>query len=245
MKLSKVIGAGAVAIGACGNWANAAHPPLDRPTPPPCCADGVCHPNPETYGWYATRWRRWPTEVLEPAPEAPEPIKKLAPDVPPYVTPPAEEEDRRAPPPTKPAAEASEESGETPPTTPLTPPSGGSGLEPPPPSLLSPPAGPAGPAAAPPSLMPRSSTPLGAPPGAAPAKPPVRMPWENGDEPTGDLDPPPSLPTSQWASTGRAPVSATPTRLEPTGLRQPANRPPKAATSDPPPTLRVSLATTR
>jgi hypothetical protein len=253
MQLTKTFAASMLALYLLSDRAGATHPPLDRPTPPPCSADGICRANPETWGVYSTRWRRWPTEVLELPPEAPEPINKLAPDVPPYVTPPPEEEDRRAPPPTKPATEATEEGAAAPPTTPLTPPAGGGGLESPPSSLLSPPAGPARPAAEPPSLMPRNSTPLGAPPGAplgrppgtAPSTPPTRMPWENGDEPTGDLDPPPSLPTSLSASSDRVRSPVTTTRLEPIQLRQPATRPPKAATSDPPPTLRVSLATAR
>ena len=43
-------------------------PPIDRPSPPACCADGMCYPNPTTWGFYGTRWRRWPTTQLEPTP---------------------------------------------------------------------------------------------------------------------------------------------------------------------------------
>ena len=44
---------------------SAAHPcTIDRPTPPPCAADGTCYPNENTWGWYPCHWRQWPGEVL-------------------------------------------------------------------------------------------------------------------------------------------------------------------------------------
>src|SRR3954463_9165828 len=82
-------------------------PCVERPTPPPCCADGQCFASPLTYGYYDTRWRRWPLETMAQTTTA-----KVAPlaaplrqDVPPFVTPPPEQEDRKAPPPSVPAGE--------------------------------------------------------------------------------------------------------------------------------------------
>src|SRR5262245_42377404 len=73
-------------------------PPLDRPTPPPCCADGVCDAHAGTYGWFQTRWRPWAGESVNPGavPTAP-----AAGGLPPYVRPTPENEDLRAPPATK------------------------------------------------------------------------------------------------------------------------------------------------
>src|SRR6476661_8363210 len=82
-------------------------PVIERPTPPPCCADGQCFASPMTYGYYDTRWRRWPLESLAQAsaqkPAALTPA--LQKDVAPFVVPPAEQEDRKAPPPSVPAGE--------------------------------------------------------------------------------------------------------------------------------------------
>jgi hypothetical protein len=86
------------------------HPPNPiapgRPSPPPCCADGVCYPNYMTWGHYATRWRRWPIEYPTPLPEELRPAPPLGPDMLPFEPPSAEEEDQRAPPPTAPRGEA-------------------------------------------------------------------------------------------------------------------------------------------
>jgi hypothetical protein len=165
-----------------GADANAADPPpLDRPSPPACCADGYCYPNPTVWGVYQTRWRRWPTDSLEPTP-AQRP-GDLVPEVDPFDRPPPEEEDRAAPPPTPAAQRAREEEeaeaatpreSETPGTTPLAPP-GGLQLPVPP-----------------------------QPDRERPEIPTMRMPWETDDEPqtppgttggpTGDADPPPTPP---------------------------------------------------
>jgi hypothetical protein len=190
-------------------------PPLDRPTPPPCCADGVCYPNPTTWGVYPTRWRRWPgvTDApLEPSP-APAP-GELGPEVPPYEAPPAEEEERRAPPPTQQRrpVEAPPEGEAAPGTQPTTPPEG-----------ATPPTGPfnLGP------TMEESPT----------DEDSLRMPW---DEPTSDVDPPPAPP---FASIHAAPAArrssqpTTPTLLKPATARRPS----APAAYDPPPPLPLAL----
>src|SRR5262245_24011561 len=139
MKFVKIIGAGALTI-CTATPAVAAHPPLDRPTPPPCCADGICRPNAAEWGWYRTQWRRWPTEELAPTPATSpgKAGKEAVPGVPSYETIPPELEDRRAPPPTKPRAE-SEERREAPPEGPSAP--GGEPAAPRSAPLSSPPGG--------------------------------------------------------------------------------------------------------
>ena len=180
MRISKRYAAGVLAAFAMGEFASAHDPPpLDRPTPPPCCADGLCYPNPTTWGVYPTRWRRWPGVVdaaLEPSP-APEP-GELGPEVPSYEPPPAEEEDRRAPPPTqrrRPAAPpAEEEAG------PGGPPEGEDGA----PSFESP-------SFDRPSLEERPAETPGIP----------TFPWDQPApeaEPTSDADPPPAPPFASF-----------------------------------------------
>jgi hypothetical protein len=129
MRIKHIVGASLLAS-CVGGSARAAGPGvpgiLDRPTPPACCADGICYPNPATWGAYPTRWRRWPGEVLTPADLA----APTRPGLLPTLEPPGpEDEDRRAPPPTPVPAEEPEANGEirrpavTPPTTlPATPP---------------------------------------------------------------------------------------------------------------------------
>jgi hypothetical protein len=89
--------------------------PLDRPTPPPCAADGICYPNVNEWGYYPGRWRRWPGHELVPTPAKPSPEDRLGPDIAPYELPTPEKEDERAPPATTkreqtaPAAESGDE----------------------------------------------------------------------------------------------------------------------------------------
>jgi len=85
---------------AFARWAMAAKPGLiDRPTPPPCAADGTCYPNPGEWGYYQVRWRTWPGVALEPTPAGePTPEEQLGPELSPHETPPAEVEDVQAPP---------------------------------------------------------------------------------------------------------------------------------------------------
>ena len=239
LSLSALITVGAVA--------SAAPPPLDRPTPPACCADGYCYPNPTTFGVYQRRWRRWPTEALEPTPAGVTPPSRLVPDIPPFDLPRPEEEDRRAPPPTQPPEPAEQEEGEPAPGTeipraaPVAPPGGGTA----PPTRMLPfendaleneltplPFGePAIPAPAP--------LPFGEPA----AQPPAVQPFL---PPTGDLDPPPA---PRFGSPSRAVVtaanaSATGAAARPAAhLERPVAQPTQRKPShDPPPPLPLSLA---
>ena len=46
---------------------------VDKPSPPPSCADGVCYPKVNTWGYYQRQWRPWPgAEELEPTPAEPD-----------------------------------------------------------------------------------------------------------------------------------------------------------------------------
>jgi hypothetical protein len=223
-----------LAIG--GTAAIAGPPPLDRPTPPACCADGMCYPNPTVWGVYKTRWRRWPTEELEPTP-AERPPAGLVPEAAPFERPPAEEEDRAAPPRTPAAERAREEEeedaatppeGQTPGTVPLAPPGG-------------------------------LQTPL--PTREAPTPPTLRMPWEVDEDepttepgpagpatpgsiplgPTGDLDPPPAPPfrTPSLADLPATRAAETPADQPPPLRMVPAARGP---VFDPPPAFPIAFS---
>jgi hypothetical protein len=127
MNFSRMVCAGLLAVSVSVSAA-AAGPGvpgiIDRPTPPACCADGICYPNAATWGAYRTRWRRWPSEALVPTPA--EDAARRGLELRPYEPLRPEEEDRRAPLPT-PAPEReqpeSEEGITRPPATPTTPPS--------------------------------------------------------------------------------------------------------------------------
>jgi hypothetical protein len=199
-QFKRTITASMLAIG--GGAALAGPPPLDRPSPPACCADGMCYPNPTTWGVYQTRWRRWPTEELEPTPAEERP--DLVPEAERFERPPAEEEDRAAPPPTPAAERAREEEeedaavpqdGQAPGAAPVAPPGG-------------------------------IQVPL--PTREAPTPPTLRMPWEEEPAaepapdvpespgtvplgPTGDLDPPPAPPFQSPRLVDR-PAARTPDR---------------------------------
>jgi hypothetical protein len=92
---------GALLVGCGSTSLVAAQTPglIDRPTPPPCAADGTCYPNTKAWGYYPVRWRTWPGSAyasdaskLEPTPA------DLGPELRPHETPPAELEDKQAPP---------------------------------------------------------------------------------------------------------------------------------------------------
>ena len=202
---------------------------IDRPTPPACCADGICYPNTTTWGTYPTRWRRWPGETLAPTPAdgitPPQPT-----DLPPFIAPPKEEEERRAPPPT-PEPEADEENGEVtrPPTTPPTTPP-----------------------AETPDLSP--ITPPTTPPGNF--QPPTRLPFEDDQPATppqddlpfgkydskGDHDPPPAPPfrTPSVAKNPAPRKAERPITSPDTAPRAAAPLRPSDA-DDPPPAFPLSL----
>lgn len=112
--------------------------------PPPCAADGICHPKRETWGYYAPRWNRWPGDYDDAFPSPADQPTGASP-LPAVQEIPPELEDQQAPPPSD--AELEEEGGDSieeegegaadidlpplPPLRPLgTPP--GAGADPPP-----------------------------------------------------------------------------------------------------------------
>jgi hypothetical protein len=235
MRLGLTAGWGMLICCVCVGEAQGALP-IDRPSPPPYCADGKCYPKTETWGFYQGRWRSWPGVNTSPLPSTvePTPAQLLGPDLKPYETPSPENEDRRAPPPTQP---------KEPPAapTPVLPPEG-AGLGP---------TAPAGPGLEP-------TLPPG--PGAAPATPRVIMPIPSGNLPGGagaeGGDYPPPLPFgTQPASPLQSPSlpfsSPTPNALPsnvPGDLPIPPDRAelrreslPSAANNDPPPPLPGAL----
>jgi hypothetical protein len=214
----------------------AAGPPsIDRPSPPACCADGMCYPNPTTWGFYGTRWRRWPTTQLEPTPADARPPGAPSPEIPSFERPPAEDEEQAAPPPTRAAEEARQEDAEdgrpqaAPPTTlPFGAPPD-SGTQPAPPSPLE---------------------------NNRPAPPGMTFPWEqetpttppttplNEGTPTGDWDPPPAPPFGSPTLAER-----NPSRPAQRPAAQPVQRriapPRKDPSNDPPPAFPIAMASVR
>lgn len=176
MLLRKATTTGLLLIG-LSSPAVAVSPCVERPTPPPCCADGHCYANPGTWGVYPTRWRRWPMDNLEPIP-AGQAIPPQQQGVPSFETPPAEEEDRRAPPPTTPKEGV--ETG-TPAKSETAPPAGSDGRTP------APPARPSTESTEP--VGPRRVLPPYTPPQSQPSTKP-----STSSGPTSDTDPPPALP---------------------------------------------------
>jgi hypothetical protein len=210
----------------------AAVPPLDRPTPPPCCADGHCIANSVTYGWYETRWRRWPCECVESVPgDKLSPTTQPSGDLPTYDVPPAEEEDRRAPLPTAPRGEDQTQ-------RPVGAPRGQAqpGGQTPPPGT--PPVGPFGPLIQPEgeSAPRRGSLPAYQPRGAESES--INAPPPG---PSSDLDPPPALPFGP-----RPLIQPAPIREAKQGPAAPVRRATPAAavapSDDPPPGLPATLA---
>jgi hypothetical protein len=204
---------------------------IDRPTPPPCAADGTCYPNENTWGWYPCHWRQWPGEVLIPtaAGAQPTPAEGQVAPLKPYETPTPEQEDAQAPPSTKKTETAPSTTPESAPTTPAT--EGGVPTRP----SANP---------APPSTSGRSqqatpsSSPYPAPSYPAPSYPTPLRPTPGsptGARPaTSDNDPPPSLPRELSSLRQRGAMADTMPR---TNLQERpiAARPP--AGNDPPPAL--------
>jgi hypothetical protein len=240
-----------IATGVFLGWmcqSSAAVPPaIDRPSPPPCCADGQCFASPLTHGYYPTRWRRWPLETMAQAAEKPAPLPAtLREDVPPFEIPPAEQEDRRAPPPSVPAGDqmpAGVPSG--------APPAQGAPSGPAPPQGTQPPAG--GPGYPAPSFPPPQTAPPAAPftPPAAPVPPSGTGPLYrnlppdsplNRSGPMGDLDPPPSLPFGPALVAPEQPLRDVSQRPAELPVQSPRVRPAYAPSSDPPPALPIALA---
>ena len=232
----------AIGVMVCGisRGSVAATPPLDRPSPPPCCADGKCFANPLTYGWYETRWRRWPLECEPQVPAGtPTPLPaQLQQEVKPFEPVPPKQEDRRAPPPTVEQA---------PPTgAPTNAPLGPGGATSPP--TTSPPTTRGGPQRTLPPYPPQAplttppTSPLPPPggqgvnPGVSPLNrvPVTPNPLLNRGVPTGDWDPPPVLPFGPQPVYPAGPVrearepAPVPSRLPPSMAQPPSNDPPPA-----------------
>jgi hypothetical protein len=247
-----------IATGVFFGWlcqSSTAGPPcIDRPTPPPCCADGQCFASPLTYGYYDTRWRRWPMEHLAQAatgkPAALPP--QLQQEVAPFVTPPPEQEDRKAPPPSVPAGEQAPAgaTGGTP-RTPAAPggPAPPQGIQPP--TGLGPPTGqPRGATGYPSSGLPTppQSVPL-APPAGQGTQPTTQPMFKNVSPdsplnrsgPMGDADPAPSLPFGPALVAPEQPtrdVSQEPAAIP---RRSPSANPANVPASDPPPAPPIAL----
>jgi hypothetical protein len=227
MKLKKT--AAGLLIFGLGSATFAGPPPLDRPSPPPCAADGRCYPNPLTYGWYETRWRRWPLECIEQGPPGqttPQPLEGIDTTEKPGKT----TEDQKAPPPTEPR----EEPIRTP--VPNTGPSGQGGTQQP--GVITPVPLPAGP------LLQPGETP--------PASPYRNLPPYNPGGPSGksglkestsidESDPPPALPFGPRSVMPAAPVREA-SRPPALPIRRPARAASNAPNDDPPPSLPGTLA---
>jgi hypothetical protein len=215
----------------CGSasWAFSAGPnAIDRPTPPPCAADGTCYPNENTWGWYPCHWRKWPGEELVPTPAGTQPTPAGRPgELNPYETPTPEQEDVQAPPSTK-----KTETGPAPTTEAAPPvPPGEEAVPGRPAPTPTPPAAPGRPSpAAPASPYPAPSYPT--PNYPAPMRPAPISP--GGARPSAsDNDPPPAMPQQLSTLPPRAAagvVSAAGKRERPIVSRRDAG-------NDPPPAL--------
>jgi hypothetical protein len=218
MKLKKAA-AGLLFFG-LGSTSLAVAPPLDRPSPPPCCADGRCYSNPMSCGFYATRWRRWPLESLETTSAGQlGPPAQQGGDFPVIEPPLPGEEDRKAPPPTAPQEPARAQPSN----------SGPAGSE-------------GAPPAAGPAMQPNEQPPGGPLRSLPPYEPQVPNKSLNDTGPTTDSDPPPALPFGPRAIEAATPVREA--RQVPTVLpfRRPAPAQRNAPNDDPPPSLPAALA---
>jgi hypothetical protein len=239
VKVTRTIAAGVFLGWMCPNSLASQPPGIERPTPPPCCADGQCLSSPLSFGYYDTRWRRWPLETVAQAPTGkpaavPVPMRQ---DVSPFVTPPAEQEDRKAPPPSVPAGEQTPigvpsgaprapgaPGGSTSPRG-TQPPTSGPGLPTPPqPSPTNPPAG------------------TGTQPGTAPIFKNVSPDSPlNRTGPMGDADPPPSLPFGPALAAPQQPIREMSQQPATMPVQSPSAKPVRAPSNDPPPALPVAL----
>jgi hypothetical protein len=222
---------------ACNECLGAGPPGLDRPSPPACCADGLCYPNPTTWGVYGTRWRRWPTERLEPTPATVEPPVTPSQEIPPFERPPAEKEEQAAPPPTRAAEELREQEEEREDQAPRTAPPGT-------PSGTVPFGTPTDTPAQPPSPLENNR----------PTPPGMTFPWEQPapttppttplDEstPTGDYDPPPAPPFGNPSLAERTDLPVAPPAAQPVQRRVVPRRSPS---DDPPPAFPIAMAVPR
>ena len=269
MKITRTVAAGILLAWMCPRAL--ASPPLDRPSPPPCCADGQCFANPLTYGWYEVRWRRWPMEscMVQVAPgKTARPTVKPIDDVPPFERPDKNKEDSRAPAPTAPPTESQQGNG--------TQPGGPGGARGPagsqPGGATPGPGGPTGTSPGSTGFQPRTgstyspssptfppSQPL-TPPQNTPSTSPQSMPGGQGTQPsdsplfknvpqnsplnkampTGDLDPPPTLPFGPQSIGPEQPVREA-SRPATTPISGPVTSPEQPPSNDPPPAPPVAL----
>jgi hypothetical protein len=201
--------------------------PIDRPTPPPCAADGTCYPNEGTWGWYQCRWRKWPGEELVPTPAGVQPTPaqvQKGTDLTPFETPTPEHEDMQAPPSTKKtestsAATPEGESGVPSEGAAASRPSSGTEMPRPPQTTPAPSRG--------------YSTPSYPTPNyPAPYKPGPSAP-AGASQPTSEADPPPALPWMKSASRRPAVAEAMPNA----GPRASRSVAPRSAGDDPPPSM--------
>lgn len=247
MRLPKTMAAGLLAVGMC-RPAVAASPPLDRPSPPPCSADGKCLANPLTYGWYETRWRRWPLEAPIQMPTGkPAPLPAaIQQEIPPFEAPPAEKEDQKAP---EPSAPRPEETGPITRPSLRTPGPGGATQGPATTPQSTTPGTPGGPQRGLPPLPSPTTTPL-VPPGGPAAQPginPLNRPLVppnsllNRSSPTSDLDPPPTLPFGPQPFVPSIPVREANQPVV-TPIHSRATNAAQSPSNDPPPAPPISLA---
>jgi hypothetical protein len=183
--------------------------PLDRPTPPPCCADGICSAHAHTFGYFQTRWRVWPGLSQAPMPTVKQPTVRQIPGLPAMEPPKAEEEDRQAPPPIRtvapprPTTEAPP-AGSPPPATPQTlpfnSPSASGGTSQP--------------------TMPFGTRPT-SPSGTTPTPPQQALPF--GNEPSRVPETPLELPFSPSASQFRRDIPPASSSYRTSGTVRPAN----------------------
>jgi len=197
MRFAHIITLGVVA-GFAGTAA--ATIPLDRPTPPPCCADGICHAHAQVFGVNQTRWRVWPGLSVAPMPTVKQQIIRQIPGIPAIERPKPEEEDRQAPPPTRSLAPPITTEGPAataPSAAPFGPQDTGNGPTTPRTTTPGSPSSTMTPRTMTPQPMtPRTTTPFGGAPGGA--------------APGGDTDRPPTPPFSPSASRTRQPLNVQP-----------------------------------
>jgi hypothetical protein len=224
MRFAKTATVGVLLLG-LSNVSSALPPCPDRPTPPPCCADGHGLTRTQTFGVYETIWRQWPIQNLGPgAPQTGEQQLKNA--VPRFEPPAAEEEDRKAPPPTNPP--------EAPPSrVPVGTNTAAPGSE----TKTAP--------NAPPTRLPGETT---EPTGPRRTLPPYEPQGPGGNRqnntgPTGEYDPPPTLPFGPGPIQNVSPVReairlpALPPRVDRQSPSEKTN-----SSDDPPPALPSTLA---
>jgi hypothetical protein len=205
--------------------------PIDRPTPPPCAADGTCYPNEGTWGWYQCRWRKWPGEELVPTPAGVQPTPaevQKGTDLTPFETPSPEHEDIQAPPSTK---KTESSSAATPEGESATPSEGAT------PSRTAPssetPMPPRPPQGTPAPSRGNSTPSYPTPNYPTPYKPTPTTPG-GAHQPTSDADPPPALPWPKSSASRRPAVAEA---LPSTGPHASRSVAPRSGGDDPPPSM--------